>query len=204
MLIKCLPVGHLEANCYLVADEETLLCAAVDPGDESNTILDYLEEHRLTLKEIFLTHGHYDHTGAAETLREETGARIWIHAADEAEGPGESFRFYSPLGGVKHYAEGDEIAVGGLTFRVLETPGHSPGSVTLRCGPALFTGDTLFRDSAGRTDLPGGDVTEEFASLRRLGELPGDFEVYPGHMDGTTLSRERSVNRYLRLAAEER
>ena len=183
MIIKCFPVGHLETNCYIVTDEETKLAAAVDPGDESNVILDYLEENRITLKEILLTHGHYDHTGAVE-----------------AEGPGESFRFYSPLGGIGTYAEGDEIPVGGLTFRVLETPGHSPGSVSLVCGPALFCGDTLFRDSAGRTDLPGGDLDTEMASLKRLALLPGDYEVYPGHMDGTTLDRERSVNRWLRRA----
>ena len=200
MIIKCFPVGHLETNCYLVTDEETMLAAAVDPGDESNVMLDYLEENRITLREIFLTHGHYDHTGAAETLREETGARIWIHPADLAEGPGESFRFYSPLGGVGTYAEGDEIPVGGLTFRVLETPGHSPGSVSLVCGPALFCGDTLFRDGAGRTDLPGGDMEQEMASLKKLALLPGNPEVYPGHMDDTTLDRERSVNRWLRRA----
>ena len=183
MIIKCFPVGHLETNCYLVTDEETMLAAAVDPGDESNVMLDYLEENRITLREIFLTHGHYDHTGATETLREETGARIWIHPADLAEGPGESFRFYSPLGGVGTYAEGDEIPVGGLTFRVLETPGHSPGSVSLVCGPALFCGDTLFRDGAGRTDLPGGDQHALFASLRRLMPLAQTLTVHPGHHD---------------------
>lgn len=201
MLIKTLPLGHLETNCYIVTDETTLECAVVDPGEESNTVLDYLESNHLKLREIFLTHGHFDHTGAVEVLLEETGARLWLHEKEAADAPNEHYRYFAPEG-ARFYREGDQIRVGGLTFTVMETPGHSPGSVTLRCGAALFTGDTLFRDSAGRTDLPGGDMETELASLRRLGALEGNYEVYPGHMDGTTLDRERSVNYYLRYAAE--
>ena len=195
MIIKCFPVGHLETNCYIVTDEETKLAAAVDPGDESNVILDYLEENRITLKEILLTHGHYDHTGAVEALREETGARVWIHASDMAEGPGESFRFYSPLGGIGTYAEGDEIPVGGLTFRVLETPGHTKGGVCFAVDgeKAVFTGDTLFCESVGRTDL-GGDIRELMDSLfHKLYALDG-YTVYPGHEESTTIEHEKQFN----------
>ncbi len=203
MRIKTLPLGHLETNCYVVTDENTLECAVVDPGDESNTILDYLESNHLRLREIFLTHGHFDHTGAVNVLLEETGARLWLHEKEAADTRQDSYRFFAP-DNANYYKEGDEISAGNLTFRVMETPGHSAGSVTLICGPALFTGDTLFRDSAGRTDLPGGDMETELASLRRIGMLEGDYEVYPGHMDGTTLNRERSVNYYMRYALEQK
>ena len=199
MRIKTLPLGHLETNCYIVTDETTLECAAIDPGDESNTVMNYLEDHHLTLRAILLTHGHFDHTGAVNALLEETGAELYLHEKEAADTPKEHYRFFAP-DGAKYYREGDTVQIGNLTFTVMETPGHTPGSVTLLCGPALFTGDTLFKDSAGRTDLPGGDMETEMASLRRLAALEGDYEVYPGHMDGTTLERERSVNYYMRYA----
>ena len=101
------------------------------------------------------------------------------------------------------YSEGDKIEVGGLTFTVMETPGHSEGSVTLICEDALFTGDTLFRDSCGRTDFEGGSMEVLLGSLRRLHNLEGDYEVYPGHADSTTLDRERRFNYYMRRAVEE-
>ncbi len=198
MLIKCIPVGNMEANCYVVTDEKTLLCAVIDPGDESNVILDYLEDNKLRPSAIFLTHGHYDHTGAVETVRKETGADVWIHKLDVSSRP-EQYRFYSP-DPVRFYREGDVIKVGSLDFTIYETPGHSPGSVTIKCGDALFTGDTLFRASCGRTDLPGGDMAALMASLRRLGNLPGNYEVWPGHMDPSTLDIERASNMYMEMA----
>lgn len=198
MLIKCLPVGHIEANCYIVTDEKTLECAVIDPGDEFNTIMDYIEDTKLIPRAILLTHGHYDHTGAAQALSEETGAPIFIHRADTTGEP-ESYRYMAPEG-TRFYADGDTVTVGSLRFRVLETPGHSPGSVTLMVEDCLFTGDTLFEGSCGRTDLSGGDFDRLMASLRRLGDIPGNYEVYPGHMDPTTLDIEKASNRYLRYA----
>lgn len=198
MLIKCIPVGNMEANCYIVTDEATLQCAVIDPGDESNVILDYLEDNKLQPQAVFLTHGHFDHTGAAAAVSEETGAPIWINRADTTD-TFDMYKFSAPEGTL-FYSDGDTIDVGGLHFRVMETPGHSKGSVTLRCEDALFTGDTLFEGSCGRTDLPGGDMDTLMASLRRLYELPGDFEIWPGHMDPSTMAVEKAANYYLRYA----
>ena len=198
MLIKTLTVGQIETNCYIVTDENTLECAVIDPGDESNTILDYLEEHKLQAKYIFLTHGHFDHTMAVEAVRAETGATVCMSRRDVGTG---DYR-YDPAEGAIMYGEGDQFHVGGLTFRVMETPGHTPGGVCLLCQDALFTGDTLFRDSCGRTDLPGGDMDALLRSLKRLYDLPGDYEVYPGHMDTTTLDRERRFNYYMKHAVQ--
>ncbi|MGI6028673.1 MAG: MBL fold metallo-hydrolase [Candidatus Heteroscillospira sp.] len=200
MLIKDFQLGQLETNCYVVTDEATMECAVIDPGDEANTVLDYLEEHKLTCRFIFLTHGHFDHTMAVNELAAETGAKVCINEKD-THVSGETVQFaFSPPDGSVLYSEGAVIHMGSLDFKVLETPGHSPGSVTLQCGNVLFTGDTLFRDSCGRTDLPGGDMGALMASLRRLALLPGDYEVYPGHMDSTTLEHERRFNYYITCA----
>ncbi len=202
MLIKTLLVGQFETNCYIVTDEQSLDCAVIDPGDESNTILDYLESNRLKCRVILLTHGHFDHIGAVLPVSEETGAPVYVHEKDDAKNSLDNrFAFHLPENGV-YYKEGDVVQVGSLRFEVVETPGHTPGSVTLRCGDALFTGDTLFKGSCGRTDLPGGDMIAELDSLKKLCALPGDYEVYPGHMDASTLERERMFNYYCRAAME--
>ena len=204
MLIKTLPVGYLGTNCYVVTDEVSLKCAIIDPGAESNTILNYIESNNLTNEAIFLTHGHFDHNMALDAVIKATGAPAYINRHDEG------ISRKSPLSGTgveskfKYYSEGDVICVGGLEFTVMETPGHSPGSVTLKCGSALFTGDTLFRESCGRTDLGGGDMNLLLKSLKRLSELDGDFEVYPGHEESSTLSYERNFNDYIRFAVSGR
>ena len=200
MLIKDFQVGQLETNCYIVTDENTLECAVIDPGDEANTILDYLEDNKLKCRFIFLTHGHYDHTMAVAEIAEETGAKVCIHENDTKARLDNAPYAYCPPDGSILYSEGSKMRVGSLEFTVLETPGHSRGSVTLMCENALFTGDTLFRDNCGRVDLPGGSMNEMYKSLERLARLPGDYEVYPGHMDSTTLERERRFNYYIDLA----
>lgn len=202
MLIKTIPVGHLDTNCYVVTNEDSLQCVVIDPGAECNTIMDYLEQNRLTCKAILLTHGHFDHTGAVDALAEETGATVYMNAADDARNAHSDHLPYSlPEGGV-YYGDGDAVEQAGLRFDVIATPGHTPGGVTLRCEDALFTGDTLFRGSCGRTDLPGGDMDAELLSLKRICELEGDYEVYPGHMDPSTLARERMLNYYCRQAMQ--
>lgn len=202
MLIKCLTVGQIETNCYIVADEETLECAVIDPGDESNTVLDYIEDQRFKVKYIFLTHGHFDHTMAVTAVREETGATVCMNEKDSGAVLGNAPFKFNPPDDTIWYREGDVLHVGNLAFTVMETPGHTPGGVCLVCEDAIFTGDTLFAGSCGRTDLYGGDMKTLMKSLKRLYDLPGDYEIYPGHMGPSTLERERRFNYYMRYACE--
>ena len=200
MLIKSIPVGQIEANCYIVTNEKTLECVVIDPGDESNTILDYLEDNRLKCQAILLTHGHFDHTGAALAVSEDTGAPIYINEKDcSPKGKYELMRFSLPENG-RYLSDGDVLELAGMRFEIMETPGHTPGGVTIRCGEALFTGDTLFKGSCGRVDFEGGSLEEELLSIKRICALPGDYEVYPGHMDSSTLEQERCFNYYCRQA----
>ncbi len=201
MLIKTLPVGHLETNCYVVTDENSLECAVIDPGAEANTILGYLEDNNLKCTAVMLTHAHFDHVGALKDVLDETGAQLYVNKKEEGEGVPGFQAFKAPEGAV-FYGEGDEVHVGSLTFRVMETPGHTPGGVTLICEDALFTGDTLFRLSCGRTDFPGGDMNEELKSLKRIADLPGDYDVFPGHDMSSRLSIERANNPYMLHAIE--
>lgn len=201
MLVKTMPVGQIGTNCYLLGDEASGACAVVDPGDEPERILQMIRESGLALKFILLTHGHYDHTMGIDGL--ETAfpqTPVYIHKSD-AEGV--SPPLFHPLPAppvLRYYTDGDTVALGGLSIRVICTPGHTKGSVTLQVGDVLFTGDTLFRGSCGRTDLGGGSYEEMMASLARLGALPGDYRVCPGHEGLSTLEAERRSNYYLREA----
>ena len=199
MLIKTIPVGQLEENCYIVTNEKALECVVIDPGDESNTILDYLEDNSLKCRAIMITHGHYDHVGAVDAIAEETGATVYMNSRDDTGGRSSHLPYRLPQGGIS-YDDGDLIDEAGMRFEIIATPGHTPGGVTIRCERALFTGDTLFRGSCGRVDLDGSVPLDEMLSLKRLCSLEGDYEVYPGHMDSTTLERERMFNFYCREA----
>jgi len=195
MLIKTIPVGMLDTNCYIVTDEATRKCAIIDPGADSNTILDYVESNSLTPVAILITHGHFDHYMALDAVLEATEVPVYIHENDvDRSGQNSRHKFAESLG-LNNYSEGDTISVGNLEILVLETPGHSPGSVTLKCEDALFTGDTLFCGDCGRTDLTDGCRETILKSLRRLFELEGNYEVYPGHEESTTLDNERAFNR---------
>lgn len=197
MNIKAMQVGPIGTNCYLLEDARQ--AAVIDPGGDASRLLAALEGAEV--RYILLTHGHYDHTGAAAALAAAfPQAAVYIHEKDYRDVDPGLFPLRTELSSVNFYGEGDRLTLGGLELQVLHTPGHSEGSVTLRCGDALFCGDTLFAGSCGRTDLPGGDTAKILASLRRLGELEGDLRVLPGHMEGSTLGRERQVNPYLRQA----
>ncbi len=194
-------LGELETNCYLLLDEQSSLAAIIDPADNAGQLSALLAREGATLAYILLTHGHRDHTLAAPTLHELfPDAKVYIHPGDKR---GAGIYHYPPcelIPEILYYEDGDTLPLGALTIEVLHTPGHTAGSVTLRCENALFTGDTLFAGSCGRIDLPGAVPEQMLPSLRRLALLSGDYAVYPGHMEETTLSRERRVNPFLRQA----
>ena len=201
MKIKVLPVGELATNCYLLEDEQAKVAALIDPGDEADAIRQVLKEEGVTLKYILLTHGHYDHTTAVPALHESLPrAKIYIHQADAFGAGGRLFPLASQVEELQLYDEGDTLTLGDITIEVLHTPGHSLGSVVLKAGEVLFTGDTLFAGSCGRTDLRGGSYEQIMASLKRLGELEGDYMVLPGHDVRSTLEQERNTNYYMKEA----
>ena len=201
MKISALPVGGLGTNCYILEDEGSKLAAVIDPGDEAGRILARVEQDGVKVKYILLTHGHYDHTTAVPELHEALpDADIYIHQADSLGAGGRLFPLANQVEELLLYDEGDTLPLGALTIEVMSTPGHSLGSVVLRVGDVLFTGDTLFAGSCGRTDLRGGDYGQMMDSLKRLGQLEGDFRVLPGHDVSSTLERERQTNYYMKEA----
>lgn len=203
MKIQTLQVGPIGTNCYILSDPDTGKCAVIDPGGDASRVAAAVKEGGGAPCAILLTHGHYDHTGAVAALREQwPDIPVYLSRLDQAGDNPYLRELFPPVAGAADYGEGDTVAVGTLTVEVLSTPGHSEGSVTLRCGDALFCGDTLFAGSCGRTDFPGGSMKKMLSSLRRLGRLTGDLAVYPGHMEPSTLERERMVNPYLQQAMQ--
>ena len=197
MKVKMMQVGPIGTNCYILEDGGKI--AVIDPGDEAGRILEVLEETEGTVEYILLTHGHYDHTTAVPELHQALPeAKIYIHQADANGAGSRLFPLAGQVDDLLLYDEGDTLPLGDLTIEVLHTPGHSPGSVTLKAGDALFTGDTLFAGDCGRTDLRGGSWEEILVSLGRLGRLEGNYHVLPGHERTSDLDTERQVNRYLR------
>lgn len=192
MNIQTLTLGPLQVNCYIIYVNQS--CLIIDPGFEPERIMAKCAELGLTIQAVLLTHGHFDHVGGVKKIAEKTGCRVFLHRSECKLPPyitsGELF--YTDT-----YGEGDEITLADMTFTVLHTPGHTPGSVCLRFDGVMFTGDTLFAGSCGRTDLPGGDWQTIRASLRRLAQIPEDLTVYPGHGEKTTLGIERSNNPYI-------
>ena len=193
MEIKLMQVGPIGTNCYLLCDEIRKVCAIIDPGAEGRRIAAAVESVGCTPCAILLTHGHYDHTGGIRELRSQwSEIPVYLHRMDTAE-KGAPASLFPPVPNTLHYGEGDTVNVGNLAVQVMETPGHSLGSVTLRCVNALFCGDTLFAGDCGRTDFYGGSMDAMLASLGRLGRL-----VLPGHEETSTLDRERQGNPWLR------
>ncbi len=201
MKITQFVLGELATNCYLLLDEQTRDAAVIDPADEAEAIADAVKNAGAVPRYILLTHGHRDHTLAVPRLHELfPDAAVYIHPADKGTVGMYGFPLDEKLGGdLKFYGEGDTLPLGGLTIEVLHTPGHTGGSVCLKCGDALFTGDTLFAGSMGRIDLPGAQPEKMGDSLARLAALDGDYTVLPGHGETSTLERERKYNFYLRM-----
>ena len=199
MKIISMQVGPIMTNCYILIDEESKKTAVIDPGEDADRILAALREEDSQVEYILLTHGHYDHTTAVPELHAALPeAKIYIHQADANGAGSRLFPLAGQVDDLLLYDEGDTLPLASLTIEVLHTPGHSPGSVTLKAGDVLFTGDTLFAGDCGRTDLRGGSWEEILASLGRLGRLEGNFHVLPGHGPASTLDTERQVNPYLR------
>ncbi len=198
MKVKIMQVGPIGTNCYLLMEPEEKVLAVIDPGDEAQSIKNVIDETGCEVKYILLTHGHYDHTtGVPELHQFYPNAEIYIHAADANGAGSQLYPLAGQIKDLKHYTEGDTLELGGHIINVIHTPGHSPGSVVLHTEDILFTGDTMFAGSCGRTDLPGGNYNQIMKSLKRLGELEGDFHVCPGHDRPSTLERERQSNFFL-------
>ena len=193
--VHALTLGAYQVNCYIIHDEKSTSCCVIDPGYEADTILDKLSELSLTLEAILLTHGHFDHVGAVRDIAADTGCQVYL-CADDLCLPTDLTA--GKLYYTQTYAEGTRLHLAGLDITVLQTPGHTPGSVCLLIGDSLFSGDTLFAGSCGRTDLPGGSWTDMQNSLKRLSQIEANLWVLPGHGESTMLASEKKYNPYLR------
>lgn len=204
MLIKNLAVGQLQANCFVVVDEKTREAMVIDPGDEPDRIMEIVKEDNLKVKYIVCTHAHFDHVGAISDIKDETDAKIVIHqeerelyssAMDQAAFWGYEL---APLPEPDMLVqEGDKLEIGSLKFEILHTPGHSPGGICLYGEDVVFTGDTLFEGSVGRTDFYGGDMNKLKRSFSRLMSLPPDTKVFAGHGRSSSIRQEKASNFFM-------
>ncbi len=205
MIIESLTVGPIQANCYILGCEETKEAVVIDPGDEADRILMTLARSGLTLRYIINTHGHFDHVGANKRLKRATGAAILIHRLDApmlnqlaASAAAWGMAAEDSPAPDRMLEEGDTIDVGTITLKVLHTPGHTPGGISLATDGGVFVGDTLFAGSVGRTDFPGGNAATLKQSIQaKLFTLADETIVYPGHMEPTTVGKERRTNPFV-------
>lgn len=205
MKVHSLIVGELGVNCYIVACEKTKEAIVIDPGDEPDRILQYIEAEHLNIKYVVNTHGHADHIGANDAVVEATQAVLKIHEGDlamlgDAKQNLSAFHGLPVLSNTKAQLlhEGDQISFGEEKLVVLHTPGHSPGGICLAGRQILFSGDSLFAESVGRCDFPGGSMTDLIYNIKtKLMILDDDTVVYPGHGPRTKIGWERKDNPYL-------
>lgn len=191
MLTVC--VGAYRTNCYMLWEKDKIVL--IDPGDEPEQIWEQVLRTGKKVAAVLLTHGHFDHVGGVGYIAREAGCPVYIHAA-ELQLP--SHHTDGPIYYTHTYDEGDVLEIAGITFQVLHTPGHTPGSVCLLCEDWMLSGDTLFAGTCGRTDLPPyGNPAQMRRSLTRLGGLEGNYKVFPGHGHSTTLEEERRSNPYM-------
>ena len=204
MKIKSIIVGPIQSNCYIAYDEKSSDALVIDPGEEAGKIMREIDQNHLKVHYIVCTHGHFDHIGAVAEVKKKTGAKVAInkkdieiyrHAGELAASWG--FHIDQPPDPDLLVEDGDEIVAGSLQFRVMITPGHSPGGICLYGIGVLFTGDTIFAGSVGRTDLYGGDMGELKKSFVRLISLPSDTEILPGHGSSSTMREEKATNFFI-------
>jgi hydroxyacylglutathione hydrolase len=205
MNVRKVVVGPLEVNCYIVEDEGTREAMVIDPGDDAAAILKVIESKGLRVKYIVNTHAHFDHVGANKQIKDATGAEIVIHEQDAAllnatKDQARMFGMTAPSSpkADRYVKHGDVLTVGGISLRVLHTPGHSSGGISLVGGGVVFTGDALFAGSIGRTDLLGGDLMTLITSIKEnLMTLPDETVVLSGHGPQSTIGEERRENPFL-------
>lgn len=203
MLIKNVVVGPLQANCFIVADEKTKKAMVIDPGDEPEMIMNIIKNNNLIVDYIICTHGHFDHVGAVSDIKNGTNADVLIHKDElqiyKAALDMAAFWGYDldPLPDPDRFVDDEEeIKVGNLVFKVMHTPGHSPGCICIYGEGIVITGDTLFAGSVGRTDFYGGDINKLKKSFKRLMTLPENTKVLTGHGSETTIGREKIENMF--------
>jgi glyoxylase-like metal-dependent hydrolase (beta-lactamase superfamily II) len=205
---RLLQVGSLATNCHIIAPDAGESCFVIDPGAEGPRIVAELTRLRLAPSYVLSTHGHADHTGGASAIIKAFGGEYALGRADAAQAADPPSWLTAALSGFelppppsRLLGGGETLTVPGLSVAVIATPGHTPGSVCYYVGDELFTGDTLFKDSIGRYDLPGGDGPLELASIRDcLLPLPDATRVHPGHGPSTSIGAERRTNPFLRQA----
>lgn len=205
MVLIRLIVGPLQVNCFILADEKTKEAVVIDPGDDAQTILKIIKEKDLKIKYVVNTHAHFDHVGANKAIKEATGAELLLHEADApllaaAANQSRSFGMdpVSSPAADRYVKQGDVLSAGEVSLKVLHTPGHTPGGISLLENGLVFTGDALFAGSIGRTDFPGGDLLTLIRSIRtQLMVLPDDTKVFSGHGPATTIGEERRENPFL-------
>lgn len=202
MIIKYMPLGLYQANCYILTDESTMETALVDPGAESGVIFNTLKNINIMPKFILLTHGHSDHTGAVDELCNKFNIPVYINEKDEAFINNNAYMF-GPLTSrkdlIKNVKDGDIIKLGNSKIKCIETPGHTQGGVSYSFDNYVLTGDTLFHGAIGRTDLPGGDPVQIISSIKnKLMTLQEGTIILTGHGDFTNIGTEKNSNTFLR------
>jgi len=201
MKIGNIVVGPLQVNCFIAYDEESLEGMVLDPGDEAVKIISFIEAEKIRVSHIVCTHGHFDHIGAVGKLKEKTGAPIKLNKGDldiymraDAQAVMWGYQAEQPPEPDMYLSDGDELTVGNLHFKVLHAPGHSPGGICLFGEGVIFTGDTIFAGSVGRTDFHGGSMLELKKSFARIISLPPETRIFPGHGPATTVKEEKEFN----------
>lgn len=206
LAIERIPAGIYAANCYIVFDETTKDALIIDPAGDAHKISKFITQKELSVKAIFITHGHGDHIGAVEELRDLYKVEVYVHQADEYMLQSARHNLSNLMSGPDvafdpdwHVGHGERMTFGSLNIEIIHTPGHTKGGICILHGNQLFTGDTLFAGSIGRTDLEGGNHNELLKSIHdRLLNMNDGVEVYPGHGSASTIGRERKSNPFFR------